>query len=162
MRYTVQYIPLTKIKPNFSMKVTKNIKKLRHVMRDCIQLLIVKKNKRGGYYTLLSGNEHYDYYQKHTTKKFVPCLIDESKNKKWINDVVFRFRNRYLLRIFPKTTLKRITPAGLSIIRSFLKQEPRFKKLSRNDQIKVIMLAVKYKKQMVLSMKLKVDEFSRK
>lgn len=94
MRYTVQYIPLTQIQPQFTMKMTKNIKKLKHVMRDCMQLLIVKKNKRGGSYTLLSGKEHFDFFRNQTNKKFVPCLVDESKKTKWINDMVFRIRNQ--------------------------------------------------------------------
>lgn len=162
MRYTVQYIPLTKIKPGLTIKITKRVKKLRHVMLDCMQLLIVKKNKRGGCYTLLSGDQHYDFFRRQTNKKFVPCLVDESKNKKWINDMFFRFRNRYLLRLFPKASLKKITPAGLSIIRSFLKQETRFKKLPRNEQIKVLMFAVKYKRHMVQTMKFKVDDILKK
>lgn len=53
----------------------------------------------------------------------------------------------------------RITVNRLSIIRSFLKKEPRFKHLSRTQQMKVIRLGLQYKKTTMLSMRAKVDEF---
>jgi hypothetical protein len=161
MRFTIQYIHLAKIKPDLTVKMTKHIKKLRAVMLDCMQLLIVRKNKRDGNYTLLSGSDRYDYFKQHTNKKYAPCLVDESSSTVRFKDLLFRLRNRNILRIFPQINLSRLTPSGLSIIRAFIKQEPCFRHLSRSQQLKIIMMAFRYKKHMLLTMKSKMGEMNK-
>ncbi len=50
LRYTVQYIPLSKIKPGISVQISQRIKDLRKVAQDCMQVLVVRKSrKEGGY-----------------------------------------------------------------------------------------------------------------
>jgi hypothetical protein len=48
---------------------------------------------------------------------------------------------------------------GASIIRAFLKQEPRFRMLSHRKQLKVLRLGIQYRRTTVQSMKAKVDAF---
>jgi hypothetical protein len=52
-------------------------------------------------------------------------------------------------------------PTSWSIFRSFLKQEPRFKNLSRSEQIRVILIAARYKKTVIYTMKTTVNEILR-
>jgi hypothetical protein len=45
MKFTIQYIPLDKIKPDLSLKITEHIKKLQRLMWDCMFVLVVKKSE---------------------------------------------------------------------------------------------------------------------
>jgi len=159
VRYTIQYIPINKIIPDETCKMTPHLRKLRHVMWDGAHLLVVRKNRKNGCYTILAGHDRYRFLRKHTNKLFAPCLVDESKLKSRVGTWLYRFRNRRLLKHFPDFSTSRITPAGLAIVRAFLKEEPRFKRLTRPQQIKVLLLAVRYKKTVVRSMKARVDQY---
>lgn len=158
MRFTVQYIPLSKIKPDLSVKMTQHIKQLRSVLWDCVHLLAVRKNKKDGHFIIVSGLDRYEYLRKHTNKKYAPCIVDESKVSERVRSWFYRFRNRHLLSYFPHVNLDRMTPASRSIVRTFLKQEPRYVHLSRSQRIKVLLLGIRYKKTVVSSMKAMVDE----
>lgn len=158
MRYTVQYIPLSQIKPGLSFQITKRIKELRRAAQDCMHLMVVRKSRREGGYVVLSGNNHLEYLRKHTKKASAPCLIDESKaSAKW-NDWVHRVRKRKLPYEVPHIKRDRTPVGSWSIIRRFLKQEPRFKSLSRREQAKVLRLGLQYKKTTVRSMRAMVDD----
>jgi hypothetical protein len=155
MRFTIHYIALSKIKPDPSTKVTTHIRKLRRLMWDCMNVLVVKKNTKDGSYTILSGLDRFEYLQKYTKNIYAPCIIDDSSSagvKSWF----YRFRKRQPLDDFPMG-LK-----SWSIVRAFLKQEPRFQKLSRIEQIKVLILAVRYKRTVILSMRTKIDQMLKK
>lgn len=158
--FTVQYVPLSKIKPDVPAKMTSHIRKLRSMMWDCMHLLVVRKNQNDGSYVILLGNERYEFLSKHTKKLVAPCLVDDSMPKiqepYWLN----RFRRKRLHEHFPGIKIERITPAAWSIIRTFLKEEPRFKQLTRRQQIQVLVQAVRYRKIVVASMKTKVDQMS--
>lgn len=154
MKFTVQYIPLNKIKPDLSLKVTEHIKKLQSLMWDCMYILIVKKNKKDGSFTIVSGLERFEYLRKHTKNIYAPCILDESTSsgiKAWID----RLRNKQPLDDFP------MMPTSWSIVRSFLKQEPRFSHLSRSQQIKVLLIGARYRRTVIRSMKHKVNEILR-
>lgn len=160
--FTVQYVPLSKIKPDVPAKMTSHIRKLRSMMWDCMHLLVVRKNQNDGSYVLLLGNERYEFLSKHTKKLVAPCLVDDSYPKvkgqepSWLN----RFRRKRMHALFPDIKLGSITPAAWSIIRTFLKEEPRFKQLTRRQQIHVLVQAFRYRKIVVASMKMKVDQLS--
>ncbi|WP_199617068.1 hypothetical protein [Paenibacillus alkalitolerans] len=149
MRINVQYIPLEKLKPDFNGKMTRSIKKLRNVLWDSANLLAVRKNRKDGTYIIVAGLDRYHYLRKHTKAKSAPCIVDSKHESP-------------LLEKFPCLRPKRITPAGWSIIRTFLKQEPRFRTLSPLQQAKVLYLGVRFKKTVIRSMKLSVDEFIKK
>ncbi|MBB6734544.1 hypothetical protein [Cohnella zeiphila] len=158
MRYTVQYIPLSKIRPGFSDRITRRIKELRKAAQDCMHLMVVRKSRKEGGYVIISGTSHFDYLQKHTKQTAAPCLIDESQaSSKW-NSLVHRMRKRKLPYEVPYIGRERTPVKSYAIIRRFLKQEPRFKALSRRQQIKVLRLGLQYKKTTVLSMKAMVDD----
>ncbi|WP_284646518.1 hypothetical protein [Paenibacillus silviterrae] len=158
MGYTVQYIPLSKIKSGLLAKPTKRSKELRKVAQDCMQLLIVKKSRKEGGYVIVSGNNHLEHYKKYTKKHVVPCLVDEGKISSNVASLLNRFRKRTLPYELPYTNTDQIGGNSWSIIRSFLKQDPRFKRLTRREQLKVLRLGIQYKKTTILSMKAKVDE----
>ncbi|MBD2869257.1 hypothetical protein [Paenibacillus arenilitoris] len=158
MRFTVQYIPLNKIKPDLSSGMTARIRKLRRMMWDCMNLLVVRKNRKDGSYMILVGNDRYDFLRKHTKNAVAPCLVDESKAKSQVKSWLYRFRGNRAMRRFPDLKTHRLSPAALSIFLAFLKEEPRFKELSRREQMQVLMMAVRYKKIVVASMKSKVDQ----
>lgn len=158
MRFTVQYIPLSKIKPDFSSNLTSHIRKLRLMMWDCMHLLVVRKNRKDGSYIILLGNDRYEFLRKHTKKLAAPCLVDESKPKAQVKSWLYRFRSKQLLNYLPEIKSENITPAAWSIVRVFLKEEPRLKQLSRKQQFQVLILAIRYKKIVVASMKKKVDQ----
>jgi hypothetical protein len=162
MRYTVQYIPLNKIKPGFSAKITQRVKELRKIAQDCMHLLIVRKNKKEGGYLVVSGMNHLDYLKNHTKKNYAACLVDESKASASLASLLYRFRKRKLPYDLPFTKTERIPDNSWSIINSFLKQEPRFRRLSRSQQIKVLKLGLLYKKTAIVSMKAKVDDLLKK
>jgi hypothetical protein len=161
MKLNVQYIPLSKIRPNLTGKITEHIKKLRNIMWDCMHILVVKKEKDGNY-TIISGNERYEYIQKHTKNKFAPCIIDENKLCTELRYWLYRVFNVHLQEKESKDIFDKISPNSVSIIRYFLKEEPRFRSLSRLEKTKVLILALRYKKTVITSMKLKVDECFKK
>jgi hypothetical protein len=151
MKFTIQYIPLNKIKPNLSVKITEHIKKLQRVMWDCMFVLVVRKNRKDDSYIIVSGQDRFESLKKHTKNIYAPCIVDKSSSTgmmSWLH----RFRNKQPLDDFP------LMPASWSIFRSFLKQEPRFKKLSRSEQIRVILMAARYKKTVIYSMRTTVNE----
>ncbi|MFD1955568.1 hypothetical protein ACFSL6_15685 [Paenibacillus thailandensis] len=164
MRYTVQYIPLSKIKAGGSAQPTRRIKELRIAAQDFMHLLIVRKSRKHGGYVVVGGQNHYEYFKQHTKKKTVPCLVDESKAAASFGF----FANRFRLRgnssqpDIPHLNRDRTPAKSLSIIRAFLNQQPRFKQLSRRQQFKVIRLGLQYKKTTVKSMNEMVDGFLRK
>ncbi|WP_257351629.1 hypothetical protein [Pseudalkalibacillus decolorationis] len=154
MKFTVQYIPLSNIKPDLPLKITEHIKRLQGLMWDCMYILVVKKDRNDGNYILVSGRERFEHLRKHTKNLYAPCIVDESSPsgiKSWMH----RIRNKQPLDDFP------MAPKSWSIVRTFLKKEPRFKKLSRVQQIKVLYLGARYKKTVILSMQTKVNQLLR-
>lgn len=151
MKFTVQYIPLNKIKPDLSLKITEHIKKLQRFMWDCMFVLVVRKSKKDDSYIIVSGQDRYENLRKHTKSIYAPCIIDKSHSSS-LPTLFNRFRNKQPLDDFP------LMPKSWSIVRSFLKQEPRFKNLTRSQQIRVLILAAKYKKTVIYSMKAMVNE----
>ncbi|MDR4949768.1 hypothetical protein [Neobacillus cucumis] len=150
MKFTIQYIPLSKIRPDLSQKITEHIKKLQRLMWDCMFVLVVKKNRKDGTYTIISGQDRFESLKKHTKSIYAPCIVDKNSSDgmmSWFH----RLRNKQPLDDFP------LMPPSWSIVRSFLKQEPRFKTLSRTEQIKVLLIAVHYKKTVIYTMKSAVD-----
>jgi hypothetical protein len=158
MRFTVQYIPLSKIKPDLSGKMTQHIKKIRNLMWDCMYILAVRKNRKDGNYVIISGRDRYEYLLKHTNNKYAPCIVDESKEPPEAKSKFRQLRNRSFLHNVPLINPNRMVPKRWSIVRAFLKEEPRFKHLSRNQQLKVLLLGIRYKRTAILSMKAKVNE----
>lgn len=151
MKFTIQYIPLNKIKPDVSLKVTENIKRLQRLMWDCMFVLVVRKNRKDNNYTIISGQERFESLRKHTKSIYAPCIVDKS-NSKGMVPWFHRLRKKQPLDDFP------LMPASLTIVRSFLKQEPRFKQLTRSEQIRVLLLAARYKRTVIYSMKMTVDD----
>jgi hypothetical protein len=158
MKFSVEYIPLNKIKSDSNLKITERVKKLRNIMWDCMHILVVKRSNNGSY-TIVSGKERYEYLKRHTKNKRVPCIVDESKisaeMKYWLNRIfqMELYENRKELSL-----VKKICPSSLSIIKSFLNQENRFKELTSFQQLKVLYLAVRYKKTVISSMNLMVHD----
>lgn len=159
MKLNVQYIPLEKIKPNFTIKLTEHVKKLRGMMWDCMNMLVVKKDKNGGF-TIISGNDRYEYLTKHTKHKYAPCIIDEYPIKTDIKYWLNRLRRPEKMEKENNDWLSRdkMCPTAISIVRAFFKEDTRFKKLSHIQRLKVILLAVRYKKTVIGSMKTKVED----
>ncbi|MBV7507695.1 hypothetical protein KW850_20915 [Bacillus sp. sid0103] len=155
MKFTIQYIPLEKIKPGLSMKITEHLKKLQRVMWDCMFVLVVKKNRKDGSYIIVSGQDRFESLKKHTKNIYAPCIVDKSSRSPGMLSWFHRFRNKQPLDDFP------LMPASWSIVRSFLKQEPRFKHLSRSEQIRVLLIAAHYKKTVIFSMKTTVNDILR-
>ncbi|REE67590.1 hypothetical protein A8990_14217 [Paenibacillus taihuensis] len=153
MRYTVQYIPLKKIKPGLSTQITNRIKELKRTAQDCMQLMIVRKNKKAGGYVIVSGSSHYDYLTKHTRKTAAPCLVDESKASAKLDSFMHRIRKRNLPYEVPYMKRERTPASSWAIIRRFLKEEPQFKSLSRRQQLQVLRLGLRYKRTTVSAMK---------
>ncbi len=160
MRFTIQYIPLKKIDASATVRMNERIKQLRAVVWDSSNLLAVKRNRRDGSFTVVGGHDRYRYLKAHTNKVFAPCVLDESKEPQeaaipsWIRN----FRNRRLPKRLPKFRPEKIAPAGWAIIRAFAKEEPRFERLTRMQQAKVLLAAVRYKKTVVKHMRVMVDE----
>ncbi|MEH7302820.1 hypothetical protein [Neobacillus drentensis] len=151
MKFTIQYIPMNKIKPDLSLKITEHMKKLQRLMWDCMFVLVVKKNRKDGSYIILSGQDRFESLKKHTKNIYAPCIVDKSSSTGMIS-WFHRFRNKQPLDDFP------LLPPSWSIVRSFLKQEPRFKNLSRSEQIRVLLIAARYKKTVIYSMRTTVNE----
>ncbi|SEB50188.1 hypothetical protein [Paenibacillus sp. GP183] len=159
MRYTLQYIPLSKIRTeNITTKTSLRKKELKKVSQDLMHLLVVRKSRKEGGYIILDGHHHFDYLQKHTNKKCAVCLVDESKISAIVGTLVHRFRKRQLPYDVPYIKPDRIAINSWSIIRTFLKQEHRFRRLSRRQQMKVLRLGIQYRKTTLLSMQAKVEE----
>ncbi|TFE19489.1 hypothetical protein [Cohnella luojiensis] len=158
MRFTVKYVPLSKIKPEASFGSSKRWHQLRAWMRDCVYLLIVRRNKKDGSFTLLGGLDRYEFLIRHTKKKYAPCIVDESGAMPDIRGWLDRARNLKLLEHFPRFRTAKIEPAGSKIIRSFLRQEPRFARLSHAQKIKVLIQGIRYKRTVVDSMRSLVEE----
>ncbi|AZN41404.1 hypothetical protein [Paenibacillus albus] len=153
MKYTVQYIPLSKIKPGLTSEITNRIKELKRAAQDCMQLMIVRKSKKAGGYVLVSGSSHYDYLKKYTRKKAAPCLVDESKVSAKLISLFQRVRKQNLPYEVPYIKRERTSANSWVIIRRFMKQEPRFKTLTRREQLQVLRLGLQYKRTTVSAMK---------
>lgn len=161
MRFTVQYIPLNKLKPGISIQLTQRIKNLRKTAQDCMHLMIVRKSRKDGGYVIVSGSHHYEFLRKHTKNVVAPCLVDESRASSRFNALVHRLRKPNLPYEAPRLQRERTSANSWSIIRKFMRQEPRFKQLSRTQQLKVLRLALQYRKTTIQSMKTKVDVYLR-
>ncbi|TDF98083.1 hypothetical protein [Paenibacillus piri] len=161
MRFTVQYIPLSRIKPGLSSIMTAKLRKLRSLVWDCMHVLVVRKNRKDGTYTVLLGQDRYDFLTKHTKKLTAPCLVDESKTCARLESWLHRLRNERRRAAVPFKRLDRLTPPAWSIIRTFMNTElARFNRLTCKQQIQVLILAVRYKRTVVALMKSKVDQLS--
>jgi hypothetical protein len=159
----VQYIPLSKIKPErITTKTSQPKKELKKVAQDLMHLLVVRKSRKEGGYIILGGHHHFDFLKKHTNKNSAVCLVDESKISANFGKLVNRFRKRQLPYEVPYIRQDRIASNSWSIIRTFLKREPRFRRLSRRQQLKVLRLGIQYKKTTVLSMQAKVEDLLKK
>jgi len=158
MRFTVQYVPLDRIKPDSPAKMTSHLRKLRSLMWDCMHLIVVRKNRKDKSYTILLGNDRYEYLRTHTKKLTAPCLVEENRPRKQITSWIYKLRNNTSLNHFPHIKRDRMTPATWSIVRVFLNEEPRMKELTRRQQLQVLALAFRYKKTVIASMKSKVDQ----
>ncbi|MEK3884558.1 hypothetical protein [Paenibacillus sp. PL2-23] len=160
MRYTIRYIPLSRIKPgSITNKLTQRMKELRRTAQDCMHMLIVRKSRREGGYVVVSGHSHLDYLKKHTKKSAVACLVDESKLSAKLSSFVYHFRKPRLPKYVPSIKPERLIGSSGAIITRYLRQDPRFKSLSRSQQMKVLRMGLNYKKTTILSMKAQVDEF---
>ncbi|TLS35483.1 hypothetical protein [Pseudalkalibacillus caeni] len=154
MKFTVQYIPLSKIKADRSIKVTEQLKKLQRLVWDCMYLLVVRKNGNDGFYTLLDGLERFEHLKKRTKNIYAPCIIAKSRPSRMKSLFAICF-NKQPLDDFP------MKPVSWSIVRSFLKQEPRFSQLSRTQQIKVLILGIRYKRTVIGSMRARINQMTR-
>jgi hypothetical protein len=159
LRYTVQYIPLSKIRPeSITTKTSQRKKELKKVAQDLMHLLVVRKSRKEGGYIILDGHHNFDFLKKHTNKNCAVCLVDESKISASIGSLVHHFRRRQLPYDVPYIRPDRVAINSLSIIRTFLKREPRFRMLSHRQQLKVLRLGIQYRRTTVLSMLAKVDD----
>ncbi len=149
MRFTVQYIPLRKIRPGESAGMTSRLRKLRGLMWDSLHLLVVRRNRKDGSYKLLIGRSRYDYLVTHTKKIAAPCLVDESPARSRIR--AYGTRLRRFIRHAP----------SMAIIRTFMRAEPRFRRLTRRQQLQVLLLAVQYRDTVVATMIAKVDQMNK-
>jgi hypothetical protein len=163
LRYTVQYIPLSKIRPeSITTKTSQRKKELKKVAQDLMHLLVVRKSRKEGGYIILDGHHHFDFLKKHTNKNYAVCLVDESKILASVGSLVHRFRKRQLPYDVPYIKPDRIAINSWSIIRNFLKREPRFRMLSIKQQLKVLRLGFQYRRTTMLSMQAKVDDLLKK
>ncbi|TVY11038.1 hypothetical protein [Paenibacillus cremeus] len=159
MRFTVQYIPLDQIQPGGPVPLTERIKKLKSYLWDCMHLIAVRRNRKDGSYTILSGHERYLFLRDHTKKQYAPCIVDETKALSELEALLahmLRGKERILEQ--PNPLKLRLLPTSWVILRMFLRQEPRFSRLSRRQQMKVILLAIRNKRTVVKAMRAKVDE----
>ena len=154
MKFTLQYIPLNKIKPNVSVKMTEHIKKLQRLMWDCMFVLVVRRSRKDDSYIIISGQDRFESLRKHTKSVYAPCIVDKSTTP-GIMSWFHRLRNKQPLDDFP------LMPNSWKIFHAFLKKEPRFKNLSRSQQIGILLLAVQYKKTVIVTMKNRVNDILR-
>ncbi|MGC4377658.1 hypothetical protein WD019_12055 [Fictibacillus sp. Mic-4] len=158
MRFMVEYIPLKKIKLDEPVKLTDRLKKLRSLMWECMHVIVVKKDQKDNRFIIVSGRDRYEYLRKQTKHQYAPCIIDESNTSSGMKYWITRLWNRNLPPDIPSIHSGPFHPTSLSIIRSFIKKEPRFVQLSRSQQFKVLILGIRYKKTVESSMREKVDE----
>lgn len=151
LKFSIQYIPLNKIKPDLSLKMTDHLKRLQRLMWDCMFVLVVRKSNKDDSYIIIWGQDRFESLRKHTKSIYAPCIVDKSTSSGFTS-WFYRLRNKQPLDDFP------LMPKSWSIFRSFLKQEPRFKNLPRAQQIRVLILAARYKKTVIHSMKTMVNE----
>lgn len=162
MRFTIEYIPLKRIDANAPVRLTDAVRRLRRVLWDGSYLLAVRKNRRGGRYTVVAGHDRYNYLKAHTNRIYVPCVLDTGKDassrpwKTWLRSA----RNRRLLSRMPHIHPDAVAPAAWSILRAFAKEDTKFARLTRIQQIKVLLLAVRYKRTVVSAMKAAVEAMS--
>ncbi|MCR2805226.1 hypothetical protein [Paenibacillus soyae] len=121
-------------------------------------MLIVRKSRKDGGYIVVSGHSHLDYLKKHTKKSTVACLVDESKLSSKVSSFLYYFRKPKLPSYVPYIKPERLIGSSGAIIQRFLRQDPRFKTLSRSQKIKVLRIGLQYKKTTIASMRAKVDE----
>lgn len=172
MKFTIQYIPMRQIRADYTArKLTEPLKRLRRVLWDCTHLIAVRKDKHQNKYVVISGFSRYEYLLK-TNQTFVPCLIDQEDGEAKQNikaglahESIFRFihhwRNRRIVQHYPQAKLERMEPASLSIFRRFLKEEPRFKQLSRMQQLKILYMGIRYRRTVIHCMRKKVEQLTR-
>jgi len=159
--FTIRYIPLSRIKPDRAVPKTPGLKRLRTLLQDCMHLLAVRRSGEDGFYTLVSGYDRYEYLRKHTGKTHAPCIVDQGRDPPGPVSWIGRLRSRRIRQVrggFPELDSYRILPASASILRTFLRKERRFGRLPRTRQLKVLLLAIRYKKTVLNAMKAKVDE----
>jgi hypothetical protein len=155
MKLNVQYIHLTKIKPNHAINLTDHVKMLKNRMWDSMHMLVVKKDKKNRF-SIICGNDRFEYLTKHTKNKYALCIIDEQPRKTEIKNFLQSLRGMGR-KEQDKKLCKRVSPAALSIIKCFLKENPGFHELSFSQRLKVLLLAFRYKRTVIGSMKTKVE-----
>lgn len=159
MKLNVQYIHLSKIKPDYSVKLTEHVKMLKNRMWDSMHMLVVKRDKKTGF-SIISGNDRYEYLTKHTKSKYALCMIDEHPRttgiKNWLQSLRFLNKEKKVKRF------NKVSPTALSIIKCFVKEDSRYYELSLRKRLIVLLLAVRYKKTVVSSMRSKVDDLLHK
>ncbi|KIL41478.1 hypothetical protein SD70_06180 [Gordoniibacillus kamchatkensis] len=159
MRFTVQYIPLSQIKPGSPAAVTERMKQVRRLMGDCMHVIAVLPNRGDGTYSLLAGRDRYDYLTNHTKKKYAPCIVVKRRFAQRRHPLASAAAK--LLALFARgSSVPGPAPASWAIIRAFLKAEPRFRQLPRLQQWKVLLLAVRYRQTVVALMRLAVDRYA--
>ncbi|WP_102348586.1 hypothetical protein [Bacillus sp. Marseille-P3661] len=152
MKFTVHYLPLNKLKPpDPSFKLNEPIKKLQRVMWDCMNMLVVKKNNKDDSYVIVSGIERFEFLRKYTKNLYAPCIVAESEKVR-VKGLFNRMFKKQPLDDFP------MAPKSWSIVRTFLKQEPRFNSLTRSQQLRILLLGIRYKKTVIASMRNKVNQ----
>ncbi|MQR97352.1 hypothetical protein [Fictibacillus phosphorivorans] len=155
MKLNVQYIHLSKIKPDYSIKLTNHVKMLKNRMWDSMHMLVVKKDKKNEF-SIISGNDRYEYLKKHTKTNYALCMIDEHPTKTGIKNWLQRMKG--IKKKEQEKNESKVSQTTLSIIKCFVKEEPRYHDLSLSKRLKVLLLAVRYKKTVIGSMKAKVDD----
>lgn len=157
MKLNVQYIPLDKIKPNLTIKITEHVKQLRNRMWDCMYMLVVKREKNNDF-SIICGNDRYEYLSKHTKNKYALCIIDEQSNetcdKNWFKTLLYKERRNE----WKEWARDNMSIHSISIIRAFIREDTRFKELSPFQRLRVILLAVTYKNTVISCMKSKVGD----
>jgi hypothetical protein len=128
-------------------------------MWDCMHILVVKKDLDGNF-TIISGNDRLEYLQKHTKFKSAPCIIDgyclSAEIRNWFHRLI------HTKEVSHSIMKEKVNKKSSSIVRTFLKVEPRFNELSPVQKMKVLLLAVRYKRTVITSMKTMVDELHEK
>lgn len=158
MKLTIRYIPLSQIKPDVPAKMTEPVRRLRRFMWDCMHVLAVRRSRKDGSYILISGFDRYEYLHKHTNRTLAPCIIDDEKPMSALKPMLRPMLRKQLPGERPERSVCWLPLPQWAMIRAFLRQEPRFAELSRMDQLKVLLLAVRYRKTVVVCMRSLVTE----
>ncbi|MRH42118.1 hypothetical protein GH741_05440 [Aquibacillus halophilus] len=153
MKFRIQYLPLSKIRPGTSIRMTEEIKKLHILMLDCMHLLVVRKNKQDNNYTILSGLSRFEYLRKNDGKKYVPCIVDEQRDLN-LKSLVIHLNNKFYSN-------ENSILHSWSIIKSFQKTDRRFDQLSMVQKMKVLFIGIRYKRTVISAMKKKIDHFEK-